>query len=314
MAAGLIVGIAADAHAAEPVDARERRAIALFDEGTELYEQSQWAQAEARFQAAWEIRRTFDIAANLGDCELYIGQTREAAEHIAYALANFPLSGKPALRERLKARFEEARRPLAIAQVSVNVSGASVRVDGRGVGSAPLAGEVFLEPGRHRIEAQLRGYRTAAQTLDVKVGDALDVILTLDEAEPPRGEPNVALVVGGAALAVAGLSLGVTSVVLSNRANREAAALNTTVRSQGGLNACNVGFESDCATMEDHYRASGSFRNVAITGFVIGGVAAIGTLTYALVPHAPPASIAPRLHATVSAGPQGAGLAIGGTF
>src|SRR3954468_17757613 len=93
----------------------------LFDKGDVLYEHARWAEAEVQFQKAWDLRPSFDVAANLGDCELQIGQAREAAEHLAYAVKQFPLSGKAAVQKRLAARFAEARKLVGGLKIEVSV-------------------------------------------------------------------------------------------------------------------------------------------------------------------------------------------------
>src|SRR5690242_11913564 len=59
----------------------EDEATKLYKQGHDLYEQGKPAEAEKAYQAAWDLRQSFDVAANLGNVELVIGQTRDAAEH-----------------------------------------------------------------------------------------------------------------------------------------------------------------------------------------------------------------------------------------
>jgi hypothetical protein len=206
----------------------------LFDKGNVFYKQSRWAEAEVQFQKAWDVRRGFDIAANLGDCELQIGQVREAAEHLAYAIREFPLSGKTALRERLQKRFAEAREQVGILKVSADAEGAELVIDGLVVGRSPLSSEVFVDPGVHAVEARLTGYEEARASLEVPKGSSKEVRLVLEKkiappppplpsstigapiAPPPPGGPSKPILISGGATAGVGVVAGVIFTVLAN--------------------------------------------------------------------------------------------------
>ena len=109
------------------------------------------------------------MAANLGDCEMQIGQYREAAEHFTRCVSS-SLSSKPSLKERLQQRFAQARARVGALKVKVSVPGAEVTVDGRAVGIAPLADEVFVEPGAHTVTARLGEYETGRASVQVAQG------------------------------------------------------------------------------------------------------------------------------------------------
>jgi hypothetical protein len=104
--------------------------------------------AEAAFQKVWDLQQTHDIAANLGDCELQVGQAREAAEHLAFAVSTFPMTGNDAVLKRSVERFEEAKREVATVRVTVNVDGATILAGGRRVGQSPLLREGVDRPAR----------------------------------------------------------------------------------------------------------------------------------------------------------------------
>src|SRR5688572_6948580 len=73
--------------------ATKRRADELFDQGIALYQQQRWAGARAAFLKAWELRPTYDLAANLGHTEKHLGNPRAAAQHFSYALRSWPITG-----------------------------------------------------------------------------------------------------------------------------------------------------------------------------------------------------------------------------
>jgi tetratricopeptide (TPR) repeat protein len=65
-------------------------------------------EAEALFEKAFALKRTHDIAANLGLVELKLGKASEAAEHMTFALRYSPPSDSDEMRKRIRQRLEEA--------------------------------------------------------------------------------------------------------------------------------------------------------------------------------------------------------------
>src|SRR5580704_3277106 len=216
-------------------DALEKSAQ-LYRKARALQMEAKWAEAEAAYQAAWDLRKSFDIAGNLGDCELHVGQPREAAEHIAYSLAHAPAGATQQQKDALGQRLQEARRQVGTLHVRTSPSGAAVLVDGRPVEDLP-DGLVFVDPGSRIVEARLQGYGTARKTLDAQAGSEQDVELTLVpvQAVPPpapRRSPVPGFVVGGVGLAAAGVGIGLMAAYAGKRSDGD--ALGMTIRSAGG--------------------------------------------------------------------------------
>src|ERR1700679_4224184 len=67
--------------------ARQRQ---LFDQGTKLLDQKKLDEAELACLAAWKLKKSFDLAGNLGTLEADLKKWRTAAEFLAYALREFP--------------------------------------------------------------------------------------------------------------------------------------------------------------------------------------------------------------------------------
>src|SRR6185437_10486880 len=89
-------------------DARTDQARELHIKGVALYEQGQFDKAEAAFLAAWALKKHYQIASNLGACEMKLGRFRDAAEHLAFFLREQPSTGNPEDRKRTQALFDEA--------------------------------------------------------------------------------------------------------------------------------------------------------------------------------------------------------------
>ncbi len=77
--------------------------------GNRAFKEGRFDAAEKAYEAAFALEKGYDIAGNLGAAELAQGKHREAAQHLAFTLRLFPITGDPALRERMKKAFEQCR-------------------------------------------------------------------------------------------------------------------------------------------------------------------------------------------------------------
>ncbi|WP_437901706.1 PEGA domain-containing protein [Sorangium sp. So ce124] len=289
-----------------PADASARQR-ALFDKGVRLYDQSRWAEARAVFLEAWTLKKGYAVAANLGDIELIVGDLRNAAVHLAYALRELPADEAPALRTLLTKRLEEARRRVGILRVTVTPPEAELRVDGQPLQEEEAADELYVDPGSHTLTARRPGYADADRVVTVAPGGSQEVTLalaelpTVSERKPgPRPEaptapptrraptqdagPRTALLIGGAATAGAAAVAGVVFTVQSNTKATDANALAAALARNGGSSACRSRSNPSCDALHDLNGQSDTFHNLAVAGFVGAGVAGATTLIYALWP------------------------------
>ena len=81
------------------------RARILFQEGNAAYRERNWQLAYDKFHEAFGLAPTYDLAGNLGDVELMLEKPREAAEHLAYSLKNWP-AGQAEARAKTAARLK----------------------------------------------------------------------------------------------------------------------------------------------------------------------------------------------------------------
>lgn len=290
-------------------------ATQFFDKGTALYEQSRWAEAEVQFQKAWDLRKSFDVAANLGDCEMEIGQNREAAEHLAFAVREFPLTGKAALRDRLSRRFTEARARVGSLKIQVSVKGAEIAIDGRTVGLAPLTDEVFVDPGAHSIEARLGEYETGRAGVDVAKGAFKEVTLALvkKEALPAgAGSANKGIVIGGGVIAGVAVVTGAVLLGAWGAKGSTVSSLQDKIRHEGDCASATA--SGDCAGLRSAGRSRATLGNAGLWMLVTGGAVGVATLIYGVAggaKTAPPKSGWQVLPVAIA---DGGGLFAQGTF
>jgi hypothetical protein len=256
------------------------RAKQLFDQGNAFYDQEKLKEAEEAYQKAWDLHRSYYIAANLGNVEMLIGQKCDAVEHLIFAAADFPPVGTPLEKERLLARLLEARRQVAFLEVDVDVAGAEVRVDGKRVGTSPLPGELCVEQGSRVVEAMRAGYDGALEEPHAVRGVSTGVKMHLKPRPKSFFEgKDAALIAVGGGLTVAGLGLGIGGAVGANTKSSRKREL------QGQLvpGQCNDA-QPLCVELDRTLTSIDTATNLSIAGFVEAGVAAAATGVYLLWP------------------------------
>lgn len=274
------------------------RAAQLYQEGNAFYDQGKYTQAETRYQAAWDLQKSFDVAGNLGNVEMLIGQHRDAAEHLSYALQTFPLGGTPEKKRFLQERLVEARKQIGTLRITVNVEGAEILVDGKWAGVSPLPGEVFVPPGERTIEVR-RGRLKSTELILVAKGSSQDLRVTLQPG------PKKEILIAGGAVGAAGIASGVIFAILSSGKASDAEEL--PLGSQ------------ERADLRDSQTTLG---NVSFWSFVGGGLALAGTGVYWLVTASEPpptpgparSGAGPRVRAVPVVTAEGGGVMVGGSF
>ncbi len=98
--------------------------------------------ALAAFERAWALGGSFRALAQIALAEQALGHWREAYEHLASALRHTDDPWISAHHATLDVALREIASRLGAVEVSCNVHGAEVRVDGRVVGKTPLAESV----------------------------------------------------------------------------------------------------------------------------------------------------------------------------
>ena len=329
-----------------------QKADQLFQKGKALYASGKVRDAREALLSAWTLKRSYDIAANLGTVELELGMNRDAAEHLTYSVRTFPSTGKKKNLAVTKQQLDEARKQVGALSIKANVDGAEVLVDGAVVGRAPMVDEVFVEAGARTVEAKSSGFATGRVVVQVAKGGTEGVTLTLVAVVapvasvgappgPPSGSAVVAPLVpagsstgapppppprpqgeeGGASRAllvtggVAGgvaLGMGVVFAVLSNGKARDADTRRAALISSTGNDACAGAPSAACTDFMDAANAKRTFANAAFWSFVGAGAAGAGTLIYALT--APKRATTSGLRVIPIGATHGGGLQLGGVW
>jgi hypothetical protein len=304
----------------DPNASPEERAMALFRKGIEAHKQGNLVDAEGFYRTAFDLKKSYDIAGNLGDVELKLGKPRDAAEHLSFTIRNFPLTGKPELRERMQKALAEAKHQVGAVKIGVNVERAEVFVDGKAIGKAPITEEYFVDPGAHSIEGRMKGYKPAKQAINATKGTLQEIKLTLIAIAPPpppkrSKAPAVALGIGAAVGFGAGLGL----FLASNSKYDDAVGLTNQIKDARGSCRDEAGVTPHplCGDLTSTKSTVNTLDGLAIGAAGLGGLALVGMVVYLALPN--PAAPAPRttglpMRIIPTAGRDSGGLLVSGSF
>ena len=223
----------------------------LFRKGVASFKAKKYEEARTALLEAWAIRPTSDVAAMLGQTEIHLGKSRDAAEHLDYCLRNVAAAESDQFLENVRKGFQKAKSQVGTLHVSVDREGAEIRLDGRAVGTSPLKQSLYVDPGEHVVEASLNG-ATGSDPVNAEAGKEFSAEITLGSSKP---------------------SLTTGPPIQSNPTNTATTSANTTV-TPSALGASNISPASFASPEELHP----SIAPVVVGGavFVVGLATGIG--------------------------------------
>lgn len=317
---------AVDAKAAPAKGPTDEQAAKWLAQGNLAFQDGKFPEAEKAYREAFALKPVYDIAGNLAMSEFAQSKHRDAAEHLALAIRLFPLTGDPATRDKMQKTFDQCKGHVGTVKVNVaTVRGAQVSVDGKVFGEAPLADDLFLDPGSHTISVTAKGYKDASKSVDVQKGIAsvvkLDLVLLppevvvrngMDQPPPAPRSKKPAIALG----AVAVVALGVGGALLGVGAGKKGDAGTLHDQIVGDKNACVPGFtnfDSRCANLKSQLDSAYMLQNIGGVTMAVGGAAAIAAVTYLLLPPSKNKDSSPLKVAPVT-GREQSGFVVSGTF
>lgn len=294
-------------------------ADALFRRARELHRQKRWEEARDAYDRAWQLERTFQIAANLALVELRLGRARDAAEHLSFALAHLPASDPKVAEARahLEEMMKQATARVGTLEVELDHDQAIIYVDDRTVGAAPLEQPIYLEAGRHVVNVQPSGAPRITRELTIEPGVVYRLALssaphpapvaTRESAAAPEAalatapsdrdhsiDTRFVVVAGEAALALAAVGLGTVFAVQASNTRDRADELRTRINANGDPvrvadgSMCDPTYAArppECAELSNAVDDTNALVTRSTVAFIAaGGLAAASVATYFLWP------------------------------
>ena len=304
----------------------EATAEALFLEGRRLMEQKQWSAAAEKMRASDRVEPSVGARISLGDCLAELDKTA-SAWGVYRSAANLARQRGDSKRAKIADDRAEAMGPrltFAIIEVPDPVEGLEIAFDGE-VRPRALWGQRFpIDPGSHTITARADGHETWTQTLSsgdpgAEVAVEVPALKAIEkppvEPEPPVGpepqrpeQPPESTWTTGRKAAIGVAAAGVVGVVAGS-------VFGLSARSKWNdakANNCNeqLACDAEGVALVDDARSAGNISTVA---FAVGGAAIAGAAVLWFVTAPAPAD-AEVVGLSPVIGPDGAGLAISGTF
>lgn len=164
--------------------AKKDKARAIYQRAIQAIFDKKNEEAEVLLAQAFELDRTYDLAANLGDLELKNQKPELAAKHLLFAMSRLPSGVSNEFTERLRKRFEEAQGLVGAFRINVQPHSATVVIDGQNIAEADLRAGVFVKPGEHLIQVSEQGFEARERRVSVSAGEARDLLIELDKSPP----------------------------------------------------------------------------------------------------------------------------------
>jgi tetratricopeptide (TPR) repeat protein len=299
-------------------------------EGRDHAQKDRNEEARMSYLEAWKLKKSFDLACNLGLVESKLQRSRDALEHLTYCEQNYPTARDEALTakfEKLRAEIQKVRAEVGAARAQVtrddgeSPEGARVFVDGQPVGRVgadgkveqPLltTGEFYVDAGSRRFSASLKGCADASVVLGVPKGGTVAPALLLS----CKKKVNKGLVYAGIGVAAVGVGAGIGALVYSGSRRDDGQPIFDELVAKDGLGACLLPKNSvKCAELESAVSDWSLFRGIGIGGLALGGAAAAATVVYVLVGGSAPKSADTGVQASFGVMPGGGGAVVRGTF
>lgn len=261
-----------------------------FSLGVQCHEAWDYSCALEHYRLSWKLKQKPYTAGNLAGVERHLELWTSAAEHYSFALR---ADNAPATRARLLGFLKDVKSHVAEVPVSVSRQGAQVVVDGSLVGTSPLPGPVFLNPGSHVIETTL-GAVTQRQEITTTAGQVLPISfdlgreVTLASGPPPARSPEVELtqplqplpppevrknwvppVVAGS-VGLVGVALGTGFLIASASSSRD--RYDTQAPQTGS--PCGTGTHVNyyCSGLSSDARKANTYTGLAVGAYLVGAL------------------------------------------
>jgi hypothetical protein len=274
----------------------------LFKSGKAAFSRNEMAEAERLFAEAFALRKSADIAANLGQSELEQQKYRAAAEHFQWALVNLLPSASDAQRRAVESGLARSRAEVGVLRLDIRPEGSDVLVGEQNLGKKPLTNDVYVDPGEVIVSVKHEGFVALDKRVLVGKGTEQAVEITLvpkDDEKPrevvapaigsgidpssrsstsidhPASKKSLVPAIVATGVAVAGTVVGLVFMLDAGSKEDDADELRDVLNDQGGCGKEGTAPSSKCSALGDQRKSVDRSRNIAIGAFVVGGVAAI---------------------------------------
>jgi hypothetical protein len=156
-----------------------------FDLGNELYQEQRFGDALLEYDEAYRLSHNYKILFNRGQCLVMLRREPEAIEAFEQYLAGGGDEIAADRRSQVDLDLVKLRQRLGSIVLEAAPSGCEVTIDGRKVGTTPLAKPILVGVGTHELSVRPASGRPYVKKLDVIGGAQIT-----DKVEMPKDPPK----------------------------------------------------------------------------------------------------------------------------
>lgn len=162
--------------------ADKQEAMGRFDKGVELSKLGDYEGALTEFRAAYEAEPHFRVRYNIGICLYKMGRYVEALTELTAYLSEGGDEIPQDRKQEVDSILQEITSYIGQLNVTCNVDGAWILVDGKPVGETPLPAALDIDVGEHVVELKKKGFEPVKVTISVPGGKTVNVEAALEMA------------------------------------------------------------------------------------------------------------------------------------
>lgn len=176
----MLLGLPGPARCQESADDSVKYSKEYFDRGIILFKAGDYQGALENFTISYNLRPHAKLRLNIGICLFNLGRYAEAGNELEAFLREGGDLG-PDLVAKADKYLGEIKVKVGRLSITVDVEGILLKIDDADIGTSPLEGGVFVEPGSHEIQALADGEQVWAGFASVNAGEDQAVEIALDE-------------------------------------------------------------------------------------------------------------------------------------
>jgi hypothetical protein len=197
-AAAFLALLIAASRASGQTDADKKQAQALQVAGVRLMDHGDNRGALEKFEAAFRLFPSPKILFNMGRARNELGQADEAVNDFERFLDEAPYAQKES-RDEAERLIKALRPQLSYLDLTTDDVGSRIAVDGREIGTAPLARPLAVTPGPHEVHFDKAGMVAETRSVAPVAGQKLRVFVKLAPTPSATATPEPAPAAAAAA-------------------------------------------------------------------------------------------------------------------
>ncbi len=157
-----------------------------FGQGLKLYKDGNFDAALIQFERAYAMKSNFKVLYNIAQCYFELHQYVEARDTLAHYLQDGAGAIEAERQVKVESDLTELGRRIAHLTINVNVTGATVFVDGKKAGVTPLGIAIDVNEGQRTISIETTDRGSKQRIVRLAGGESQTVTLDFNEPAPAQ--------------------------------------------------------------------------------------------------------------------------------